>query len=253
MSLFRRRKPQLLGGRLTDGRLPSLLDGLALAEAFLVQVAQASVVLVPAVQALRQQLQAQPPNAPPRSAKQLFVVDSQFLGECLAYCCRQRRYGDEFKEEYVHVAGFALDPTTIVLSHRVPVLYAEQSAVKVRVDDRSNIEAMTRIDGAGLLFAAHLHSHPGYGPTVNHPSGIDRKYQQSLEKGKHVAIGGIFSADYAGGGWLRFFAGDPERFEVRVFGNHVSRQEGEPHVLRLHPELADGHLSLAAADTPQPR
>jgi hypothetical protein len=247
---FRKRKPQLPGSRLLDGRPSSLFEGLALAEALLVQAGKASAALLTAVQALRDQLPDQRLGPQSQSGKQLFVVDACFLGECFIYCCRQRRDGDEFKEEYLHVAGFALDPSTFVLTHCVPVAYAEQSAVRVRVDDRSNIEAMTRIDEAGLLFAAHLHSHPGYGPEANHPSGIDRAYQKSLENGKHVAIGGIFSADRSGGGWLRFFAGDPQRFQVRVFGNHVSPQEKEPHVFRLHTELADNHVSVAAAHAP---
>jgi proteasome lid subunit RPN8/RPN11 len=103
------------------------------------------------------------------------------------------------------------------MNHIIPVNYSQQSMVYLRVEDDSNINKLAQLDSWGVPLVAHFHSHPGNGPEAIYPSGIDRRFQDRLASGGHVAIGAIYSQD----GYIRFFAGDDSRFQISIFGNHV--------------------------------
>jgi hypothetical protein len=121
------------------------------------------------------------------------------------------------------------------------VAFAEQSALGVKVDDHSNRDALAWLDAVGLTLVAHFHTHPGSGPAS--PSATDFAFQERLEGGGHVAIGGIFTTDR----YLKFFAGDPNRFSLRIFGN-IEEVNREHHIYRL--PVADGQFSLPQPGSP---
>jgi hypothetical protein len=167
-----------------------------------------------------------------------FVVDSLFLAGAKRFLVG--KHPDQFlgvRERFHYVTGMRVDPQTYALTHIVPVDYSDQSAVYLRVADSSNIVALAALDRWGTPLVAHCHSHPGRGPGATFPSGTDRRFQERLERGSHIAIGAIFSQD----GYVRFFAGDESRFEVSVFGNQI--KEIEKNVYRI--EMGNENLPIA--------
>jgi hypothetical protein len=148
-----------------------------------------------------------------------FCVDSIFLAAAARYLLRPdiKKWDFDLVERFHYATGGQIDDRTYTINHIIPVDYAKQSCVYLSVDDSSNINQLAKLDSWGVPLVAHFHSHPSNGPEANHPSGIDRSFQERLERGGHVAIGGIFSQD----GYLRFFAGDDSRFQISIFGNHV--------------------------------
>jgi hypothetical protein len=150
-------------------------------------------------------------------------MSSLLIAESFRHVCpppsRIRPRINGFREEFHYATGLRIDARTYVVSHIVPVQYARQDAGGVRVLDASNISALAKLDELGLPLVMHFHSHPGFGREANHPSSTDRAFQERLERGGHVAIGGIFSRD----GFLRFFAGDDGRFAIEVHGSNVRK------------------------------
>lgn len=177
----------------------------------------------------------EPPSIVPRRR---FILDSLFLLDSYHYVLKSARPQSTqgFREEFHYAAGIQVDANTFVICHIVPVQFSAQSATRVRVADGSNIRALAALDKIGLPLVAHFHSHPGKGPDANHPSETDRRFQERLERGGHIAIGGIFTQD----GHLRFFAGDPTRFVVDVQGNHFRKVEHNVYELAV----ADRDLSV---------
>jgi proteasome lid subunit RPN8/RPN11 len=173
-----------------------------------------------------------------RNGRIRFVVDSLFLAGVNRFLVGN--HPDQMagvRERFHYCSGVRLDAQTYALTHIVPVDFAEQSAVYLRVGDSSNIAALASLDRWGMPLVAHCHSHPGRGAGATIPSGTDRRFQERLERGSHVAIGIIFSQDR----YLRFFAGDESRFEVSVFGKQI--KEIEKNVYKI--ELGDGNLPVA--------
>jgi len=176
------------------------------------------------IQRERQDVSSTPPQAqngrrPPEQDRSVdstlvFAVDSLFVAESFQICCAHRH---NFKEVFHYAAGIRLNPTAYAIARILQVEFSEQSAAGVRAEDTSNIEAFLKLERLGLPLAAHFHSHPGFGPEANHPSHIDRAFQERLERGGAIAIGGIFSRD----GYLRFFAGQGRSFRMKVYGNNV--------------------------------
>lgn len=146
---------------------------------------------------------------------------------------------DGFKEVFHYSTGIHLGNDTFVISHIVRVSFSKQHAGGVRVADSSNIQTLQSLDELGLPLVAHFHSHPGFGEDANLPSSTDRRFQERLERGGHVAIGGIFSRD----GHVRFFAGDDDRFEIEIVGNKV-KKVGR-HAYKL--ELGETRVQVRAA------
>lgn len=169
-----------------------------------------------------------------------FVIDSIVLLESFRYVCKHDRGSNGgFREVFHYATGVQVDQNTFVIGHIVPVTFSRQSAGGVRVADDSNIRALESLDRLGMPLLAHFHSHPGHGVQANHPSSVDRAFQERLERGGHIAIGGIFSRD----GFVRFFAGDPARFAVEVQGNHFRKVED--HVYQL--SVVDCQLPIGAS------
>lgn len=181
---------------------------------------------------------AVPAGVPARPHDRIrFVVDSLFLAGAKRFLIG--KHPDQaagVRERFHYVTGIRVDRQTYVLTHLIPVDYSDQSAVYLRVDDSSNIVALASLDRWGTPLVAHFHSHPGRGPGATFPSGTDRRFQERLERGSHIAIGAIYSQD----GYVRFFAGDDSRFEVRVFGNQI--KEIETNVYKI--ELGNDNLPI---------
>lgn len=179
------------------------------------------------------------PNVPVRANGRIrFVVDSLFLAGAKRFLVGN--HPDQMsgvRERFHYCCGPQVDAHTYALTQLVPVAFAEQSAVHLRVEDSSNIAALAALDRWGMPLVAHFHSHPGRGPDATFPSGTDRRFQERLERGSHIAIGAIFSQD----GFVRFFAGDESRFEVSVFGNQI--KEIGTNVYKI--ELGDENLPIA--------
>ena len=146
-----------------------------------------------------------------------FVIDGLFLERSFEHVCPSTER--VFVERFHFASGVALDEKRFLICHLLPVRYARQSAGGVRVADASTIVCLAKLDRVGSPLLAHFHSHPGFGPEANHPSMTDRTFQATLEKGGHIAIGGIFSRD----GFVRFFAGTSERFEVEIRGKNITK------------------------------
>lgn len=170
-----------------------------------------------------------------------FIVDSQFLLDCFRYVCKTDLTpgGMPFKESFSYISGLKCDDRTYALTRLLPVKFARQSAVGVRVADSSNIIALSVLDEMGLGLVAHVHSHPGFGPEANHPSSVDHEFQSRLERGGHIAIGAIFSRD----GHVRFFAGPSRRFVIEVQGNHIQKVSDHAFQLELS-TVADGDIPV---------
>ena len=178
------------------------------------------------------------PNVPVRANGRIrFVVDSLFLAGAKRFLIGN--HPDQamgVRERFHFVGGSQVDGQTYALTHILPVDFAEQSSVYLRVDPNSTIEALSALDRWGMPLVAHFHSHPGRGADATFPSMTDRRFQERLERGSHIAIGGIFSQD----GFLRFFAGNESRFEVSVFGKQI--KEIATNVYKL--ELGDEKLPI---------
>lgn len=175
-----------------------------------------------------------------RNSGSRFLVDALFLEESFRFLCARGATGGATPLEAFHfVGGLQLDAHTFVFGRIVPVAFGEQTVTRVRVSDASNITALARLDIAGIPLVGHIHSHPGQGPGATTPSITDRRFQERLEAGGHVAVGAIFARGGAGEAFVRFFAMDPSRFRIEIHGNNV--QEIDQNVFRLR--LADGHIS----------
>ncbi len=151
-----------------------------------------------------------------------FIVDSLFLADAAQYLLQANGKATSAVVERFHYAtGAKVSERVYTINHIVPVSFSEQSAVFLRVEDMSNFAALESLDQWGTPLLAHFHSHPGRGAGATSPSGTDRSFQERLERGGHIAVGGIFSQD----GYLRFFAGNDKRFRIEVFGKQVKEIE----------------------------
>lgn len=88
-------------------------------------------------------------------------------------------------------------------------------------DPAFSSKALIGLEEYGTLLTCYFHAHPGNGISANHPSNTDIANQERYERGKYIAIGGIFSRD----GYLRFFS-DKLQYTVTISGkgiDHVSK------------------------------
>lgn len=176
-------------------------------------------------------LRSESDDAPDAIHPVRFLIDSLLLMQSYRYVCpaQARRHANGFQEAFHYATGVRVDERTYVITRIVPVRYSEQSAGGVRVADGSNIEALATLDRLGLPLLGHMHSHPGFGREANRPSSTDRSFQERLERGRHIAIGAIFSRD----GFVRWFAGDLDRFVVEVQGKNVRKVADNEFQLEL--------------------
>lgn len=131
-------------------------------------------------------------------------------------------YVTELEEETIcFVAGQKLGGGSYTLEKLLKLDHEIQTRARAKGEIRSTSRALSEIDTHGSSFSAHFHSHPFRGREGTKPSGKDLSFQESLENGGHVCIGGIFSRD----GYLRFFSSERD-FEVSVTGKGVKRLEG---------------------------
>jgi hypothetical protein len=141
-----------------------------------------------------------------------------------------------FRESLHYATGVYLAPERLgLVSHLVALDFAQQSAGGVLVADDSNARALEFLDRRGLSLLLHVHTHPGAGLAATTPSETDLKFQERLERGGHICIGGIFDRS---GSFIRFFAGAGKEFSVVIQGRGV--KEVKPHVFQL--SLDNGHF-----------
>lgn len=172
--------------------------------------------------------------------RQRFVVTASFLAKSWRFVCGAGREapGRQGDEVFHYAVGVPVDPTTFLITEFVGVEFSAQSSSFLKVSDASNIRALEWLDDWGLALGCHFHSHPGFGAGATRPSATDRRFQERLERGGHVAVGGIFSRD----GYLRFFGGEERGFVVDVQGRHI--REIEEHVYKL--EMGERDISMPA-------
>ena len=86
----------------------------------------------------------------------------------------------------------------------------------ITADVRSTHPLLIRLENFRHRLLATFHSHPTSGVGSTSPSGIDRDFQERLERAGHCALMAIFSRD----GFVRFLRLD-QNFEIEIFGEEV--------------------------------
>lgn len=126
-------------------------------------------------------------------------------------------YVTELPEEAVcFVAGQKLKDGSYTLEKMLRLKHKRRTRSGAKGDVNSVAKALLKIDQFGANFTAHLHSHPFKGPEGTQPSGTDLSFQERLERGGYICLGGIFSRS----GFLRFFSLNNE-FQIKLSGKGV--------------------------------
>lgn len=176
-----------------------------------------------AVNARIQALESLRPGDPPRPGE--FLLSSWALRDSFRLCTETPDEGMHF------IIGVKL-LGLMVATGIAEFPYAERSIVRA-IGQAASTHGLT-IEAAETDhdILAIAHSHPGYGPEANHPSGTDLATHRLWERSRHL-VGAIWSRD----GFVRFFtAGRP--FRVRVLGSHL--EQVDTHVWKLREEYL-GH------------
>lgn len=124
------------------------------------------------------------------------------------------------EERITFVAGQKVGDSNYTLERMLKLDQEIQTTTRAKADVNSAAAALSRIDEYEMSFSAHLHSHPNLGKGGTIPSGKDRNFQDRLESGGHICIGGIFSRD----GFVRFFSNNRD-FELKIIGTGVEKLE----------------------------
>jgi len=162
-----------------------------------------------------------PPLVSVSGAKPRYAVSSLFL-----YASFKKLTADRH-EQFFFVTGAEVD-RTLVLDQWAEFGHEKRSETGVTGDTRDTHKALMRLEQFGHRLLAHFHSHPGNGPGMTQPSGIDQDFQARLEKAGHLAVMAIFSRD----GFVRFVRldGIPE---IEIYGSGVEKHDYEQSIYRL--------------------
>ncbi|MBI5806286.1 hypothetical protein HZA73_09590 [candidate division TA06 bacterium] len=140
----------------------------------------------------------------------VFIIPSLFLRDCLDYLRQQ-------EEESLHfVTGVHID-NIVILDRLVKLEFEKQTVVFAKADSTSVKNALLELTRNGYRLFAYFHIHPGTGEPATHPSSIDKKLDELLQRGKYQAVGAIFSRD----GYARFFTDG--NYEVQIYGRGVQQ------------------------------
>ena len=128
-------------------------------------------------------------------------------------------------EQFNFVTGVSL-PGNHIMTQMLELKHTRRSFTGVQADPQHTHETLIRLEMSGHRLLAHFHSHPGGGPGSTFPSGIDDRFQNDLERGRHIALMGIFNRD----GYIRFIRMKDE-FTLTVFGDGIERIESNVYKL----------------------
>jgi len=148
-----------------------------------------------------------------------FVVSSFFLHECF------RKLTADQSEQFSFITGVEI-AGALVLDQLIELEHDKRTQLGVTANADFTHQLLIRLEQFGHRLLAHFHSHPGRGPGSTHPSGIDEKFQERLERAGHQTVAAIFSRD----GFVRFFRLDG-KFEIEVFGEGVEQHEA--HIFKI--------------------
>lgn len=154
-----------------------------------------------------------------------FVLSSWLLRDSFRVCTATPEEGMHF------VVGIEVDGVAVGTSI-VEFTYAERTIVRAAGVHRETAAITAESAETGHRILGIVHSHPGYGPEANHPSGTDLATHRLWE---HTApfFGGIWSRS----GHLRIFtAGRPAA--VSVVGTHL--EQIDEHNWKLRDEFVGG-------------
>lgn len=151
-----------------------------------------------------------------------YIVSNRLMRE--AYKNFFQESYSRFCEQLHFVAGFQVDDF-ILWDHLVSLDYQKQSAVGVLVKPASCYEALDSIRARGMFLVGHIHSHPGSGPSANHPSSIDERFVTRLANGGSAALGAIMCRGHNHeSAFVRFYAAEEfGPFAVTIGGNSVEQ------------------------------
>jgi hypothetical protein len=155
----------------------------------------------------------------PRSDVPRFVVSSLFLHECFKKLTADR------SEQFSFITGIEI-AGAFVLNQILELEHDSRTPAGVQANAAFTHRLLVTLERFGHRLLAHVHSHPGNGPSSTTPSGIDENFQSRLERAGHLAVAAIFSRD----GYVRFFRMD-RKFEVEVFGEGVKKHA--PNVFQI--------------------
>ena len=103
------------------------------------------------------------------------------------------------------------------LEQIVPFKLDVQTIVRAEGNSGDVHRVLCKLHELEYKLLGYFHIHPGEGPGAIHPSSVDLKLQDTLERGGYQAIGAIFSRD----GYLRFHA--PSLPNIEIFGKGVEK------------------------------
>jgi len=155
---------------------------------------------------LRQSLAFLARAAQKRTRVPTYLVGAEFLHDAA------RRLTRTQNEDLVYVTGLADGDGVFALTKLVRIALRRGPAHATPVP-ASAARTLARLDAAGELLLAMLHSHPGDGPGATLPSDEDLQTQERLERAEYPTIGAIVSRD----GHVRFY-GVNRRFRVAISG-----------------------------------
>jgi hypothetical protein len=148
-----------------------------------------------------------------------FVVSSLFLTDCF------KRLTADRDEQFVFITGSEVNGAA-VLDQMIELQHEKRTVGGVTADIRSTHRLLIRLENFKHRLLATFHSHPTSGVGSTSPSGIDRDFQERLERAGHCALMAIFSRD----GFVRFLRLD-QNFEIEIFGEGVEKHA--PNIFRL--------------------
>lgn len=155
----------------------------------------------------------------PGSGPRRYLLSSIFLHDSFKKLTADR------SEQFFFITGTEVDGR-LICDQWAEFAHERRTPMGVVADFPSTHNLLIRLEQFGHKFLAHFHSHPGEGAESTRPSGIDRGFQDRLEKAGHLALMGIFSRD----GFVRFIRQD-HNFEIEIYGQGV--QNHAPGVYQL--------------------
>lgn len=182
-----------------------------------------------------------------------YFVSARFLSD--AYHLLFDRVRSSFKENFFYIGGFPVPGAgkgRYVWDHPIQVDFSEQQAFGVCVDMASGAAALDHLREMGLSLVGHIHSHPGFGPEMSHPSETDARFVRTLAVGRSIALGAVFSrsAHDDNEAYVRFYAHRSlHPIQIVVEGTGARKLNENLFQIRVHPTpVAAQHHSHSTDD-----
>lgn len=166
------------------------------------------------------------------------VATTAFLTECFQIVKAQ-------PEETVFYVSGPQHESIAFLTHRIQFALQTQTMTRAIADAGDQSRATAYMAKFGMPFHCHMHSQPGQGAGCTNPSGIDTRYQRSLEElGYTNVVGAIFGRGHGQEFWIRFWPAD-KPFHVEIQGEGV-KQHGDK-LFEIQPPI-HGQISVPHSD-----